>query len=95
MLSLKDNPYSFILGLIPSLFTALILDARIRISARRLFPAASLWLHSILLLLSGHSPIVPSGPRPVKHFDARLLFGRRLIPAPVLLYPQPDRENVA
>ena len=88
MLSSKDNPNSFYLGLIPSsLFTALIVNAWIRMAARRPLPAASLWLHAILLLLAGNSPIAPFGTCPAEAFAGWPVFGRMLVYAPVLLYP--------
>ena len=89
MLSSIDNPYSFIRGLIPSsLFTALIVDAWIRMAARRPLPAASLWLHAIWLLLARNSPDVLFAARSVKPIPGRLVFGpTRLIPSSALSYP--------
>jgi hypothetical protein len=57
-------------------------------AARRPLPAASLWLHAILLLLARNSPGALFGTRPVKHIAGRLVFGpTTLVLAPVLLYP--------
>ena len=94
MLSLKiifRYIHSYHPGLIPSVLTALIVDIRIRLAARRPLPVPALWLEAILLLLAGNSLGARSDRRHVERRGAALSFRRNLVLVPVLLYPPGPR----
>jgi hypothetical protein len=87
MLSSKDNQYLLIHGLIPSLFTALIVGSGFRMTAYRLIAVSSAWSRAIAWLLAGNGLVAPFVMRRIIHISGWPAYGRIALRVPVGLNP--------